>query len=87
MRRVDGLRYFYRRNGETHGYAAFRREDANLQCERMPGFGWAVRDGDGVVNSRPFADPGLGDLPPEGMWVSGKGDRAYVYDLIWVGHH
>jgi hypothetical protein len=28
----------------------------------------------GEVSRRPFDDPGDGDLPPEGIWVSRKGD-------------
>jgi len=32
-----------------------------------------------AVSSRPFGDAGHGDLPPEGMWASAKGDRSYVW--------
>jgi hypothetical protein len=41
-----------------------------------------VCTGSGEVSSRPFDDPGDGDLPPEGIWVSRKSDRSYVYEPI-----
>lgn len=25
-----------------------------------------------------------GDVPPEGVWVSRKGAKAYVYDLVYL---
>lgn len=59
--------------------------DLDLWCQRLPDFGWSVCTGSGQVLSRPFDDPGQGDAPPEGARVGGKGDRAYVYDLVRVG--
>ncbi|QIS03929.1 hypothetical protein F5X71_17795 [Nocardia brasiliensis] len=84
VRRGDGLSYEFVRDGEAHGFPAYRRVDLGIWCLRMPDFGWAVCARDGTVSSRPFDDPGQGELPPEGAWVSRKGDRSYVYDLSRV---
>ncbi|MFB8003913.1 hypothetical protein [Nocardia sp. NPDC056000] len=82
VRRVDGLTYEFVRDGDAHGFPSYRRVDLDIRCARLPDFGWAVCTAEGAVASRPFDDAGLGDLPPEGVWVSFKGDRSYVYDLV-----
>ncbi|MFI5780163.1 hypothetical protein [Nocardia sp. NPDC051570] len=82
VRRVDGLTYEFAREGMYSGYPSYKRVDAELWCRRLPDFGWCVCAPTGEVFSRPFDDPGLGDLPPEGTWVGRKGDRCYVYDLV-----
>ncbi|MEH3142375.1 MAG: hypothetical protein PGN37_19800 [Mycobacterium kyogaense] len=84
VRRVDGVTYDFVRDGQACGYPSFRRAGTDLWCRRLPDFGWAVCDEAASVSSRPFGDAGRGDLPPEGVWVSYKGDRSYVYDLIHV---
>jgi hypothetical protein len=66
----------------AYGFPSYRRVDLELWCRRLPNFGWAVCASSGEVSRRPFDDPGDGDLPPEGIWVSRKGDRSYVYELI-----
>ncbi|MDF0528840.1 pyridoxamine 5'-phosphate oxidase family protein [Tsukamurella sp. 8F] len=35
-----------------------------------------------MVTARPMDHSGHGELPPAGAWVSRKGERAYVYDLV-----
>ncbi len=82
VRRADGLTYEFVRDGDAYGYPSYRRVDLDLWCRRLPGFGWAVCGSSGEVFSRPFDDAGDGDLPPEGIWVSRKGDRAYVYEMV-----
>lgn len=82
VRRVDGVVYEFVRDGDAHGFPSYRRADSEVWCRRLPEFGWSACTPDDRVTSRPFDEPGQGDLPPEGMWVSGKGDRAYVYDLV-----
>jgi hypothetical protein len=79
VRRGDGLTYEFQRDAD----GSYRRTDAELFCRRLPGFGWCVVDSNGVVLSRPFDDPGLGEVPPEGVWVSRKGDTSYVYELVF----
>ncbi|MGH3644304.1 MAG: hypothetical protein ACRDUX_35395, partial [Mycobacterium sp.] len=82
VRRVDGLTYEFEREADpVYGHPSFRRVDAELYCRRLPEFGWCVVDSVRTVTSRPFDDAGVGDLPPEGAWVSRKGNGSYVYDL------
>jgi hypothetical protein len=82
VRRIDGLTYEFRRaDTAPGGRPSYRRVDAELFCRRDPEFGWCIVDSEGLVSSRPFDDPGLGELPPEGVWVSRKGDASFVYDL------
>lgn len=81
-RRADDTVYRFVPAGAAHGFSAYRRaDDGALWCRRLPDYGWSICTDAGQVLGRPFADPGWGERPPEGMWVSGKGDRAYVYDL------
>jgi len=82
VRRVDGLTYEFVRDGEVHGFPSYKRVDLDIWCRRLPDFGWVVCNEVAEVSSRPFGDAGWGDLPPEGVWVSYKGDRSYVYDLV-----
>ena len=82
VRRVDGLTYDFVRDGDAYGFPSYRRVDLDLWCRRLPNFGWAVCTSSGEVSSRPFGDLGDGDFPPEGIWVSRKGDRSCVYELI-----
>ncbi|OBF62286.1 hypothetical protein A5753_15450 [Mycobacterium sp. 852002-51971_SCH5477799-a] len=85
-RRADDTVYRFVPAGPAYGYPAYRRsDDIALWCRRLPDFGWAICTEADYVLARPFSDPGWGELPPEGMWVSAKGDRAYVYDLIVSG--
>ncbi|MFE3254972.1 hypothetical protein ACFXPS_09230 [Nocardia sp. NPDC059091] len=82
VRRVDGLTYEFVRDGDAHGFPSYKRVDLDIWCRRLPDFGWVVCTAEAAVSSRPFDDAGRGDLPPEGVWVSFKGDRSYVYDLV-----
>lgn len=84
VRRVDGLTYEFVRDGVVDGFPSYKRVDLDIWCRRLPGFGWVVCNEAAAVSSRPFGDAGWGDLPPEGVWVSHKGDRSYVYDLFRV---
>lgn len=84
VRRVDGLTYEFVRDGDAHGFPSYKRVDGDIWCRRLPDFGWVVCNEATAVSSRPFGDAGQGDLPPEGVWVSFKGDQSYVYDLVRV---
>lgn len=92
-RRADEETYRFVPAGSAHGYRAYRRiDDVGLWCRRLPDFGWSICTDAGQVLARPFARAGWDELPPEGMWVSAKGERAYVYDLTMpamrtVAHH
>lgn len=81
----DGLTYHFTAEGTHNGKTAYRREDApDLWLEWHPDWGWCTFLPDGTTLS------GLvwgiprdlqGDAPPEGIWVSRKEDRSYVYTL------
>ncbi|PXX70954.1 hypothetical protein DFR70_101375 [Nocardia tenerifensis] len=81
VRCVDGLTYEFVREGDAHGFPAYKRVDRDIWCRRLPDFGWVVCLESGQVSARPFDDAGQGAVPPEGVWVSRKGDRSYVYEL------
>ncbi|MFE3194899.1 hypothetical protein ACFXHA_38245 [Nocardia sp. NPDC059240] len=82
VRRVDGLTYDFAHDGEAFGVPSYKRVDLDIWCRRLPDYGWVVCDAAEVVSSRPFENPGHGDLPPEGVWVTFKGNRSYVYDMF-----
>src|SRR5271155_1115478 len=84
VRRVDGVTYEFLRDGEAHGFPSYKRVDLDIWCQRLPDFGWVVCNDARAVSSRPFGDAGHGDLPPEGMWSSAKGERSYAYDLVHI---
>jgi hypothetical protein len=84
VRRVDGLTYEFARDEDAYGFPSYRRVDLDIWCRRLPDFGWVVCNAADEVSSRPFDEPGQGKLPPEGAWVSRKGERSYVYDLVRV---
>ncbi|MFC8385989.1 hypothetical protein [Nocardia sp. NPDC057272] len=67
---------------EVFGENGPMRTDLDIWCRRLPGFGWVVCNAADEVSSRPFNEPGQGEIPPEGVWVSRKGERSYVYDLV-----
>jgi hypothetical protein len=86
-RRVDGLVYGFTRAERPDGQPGYRRDDRDLWIVRCPRRGWIAVDPDtGAVTGRPWlVEPAdQGDAPPEGVWVSSKGDKAYVYDLVHV---
>lgn len=85
VRRLDGLTYEFVRDEDAHGFPSYKRVDLDVRCLRLPDFGWAVRTAEGAISSRPFDDAGWGESPPEGVWVSFKGNRSYVYDLVYFG--
>ena len=82
VRRLDGLTQEFIHDGAVHGFPSYRRVDRDMWCRRLPDFGWVVCSDSAAILSRPFGDTEWGDRPPEGLRVSHKGDRSYVYDLV-----
>ena len=83
-RRIDDLRYRFEPVEPRGGYPAWKRVDVDLWLTWIPGSGWCVVDARGEANSRPW-NVELADQqkdPPEGEWLSKKGDKSYVYDLV-----
>jgi hypothetical protein len=84
VRRLDGVSYRFELSAPREGYPAWKRADVDLWLTRLPRSGWCVMDARGDITSRPWnveiADQGK--EPPEGEWLSKKGDKSYVYDLV-----
>jgi hypothetical protein len=85
-RRIDPTCYRFVHTGEREGYPAWKRVDLDLWVVRRADVGWVVVDAAGAILGRPshVLPAAQGDLPPEGDWVSKKGDRSYVYDLVFA---
>ena len=86
-RQVDGLVYRFHRQIGADGALAYKREDRNLWIVRSAQWGWvSLMPEDGAIAGRPWdvAPEDQGDAPPEGIWVSRKGEKSYVYDLVYV---
>lgn len=82
-RRGDAFTYRFEPAAPREGRPAWKRVDLDLWLAWVSPRGWCVVDAAGVCNSRPWGlEPAdqRGD-PPEGEWISKKGDKSYVYDL------
>lgn len=90
LRRLsDDLVYSFVRATDPSGQTGYRREDRpDLWIVRTPDWGWIARDPQtGAIAGRSWETPpsSQGDHPPPGIWVSRKGEKSYVYDLIYPG--
>ncbi|WP_349956609.1 hypothetical protein [Rhizobium sp. ZPR3] len=87
-RRSDDLAYTFHRKQLPDGKIGYRREDADLWIRFQGGFGWgAWDDEDGALLGRPWNVPlpeQDADYPPECEWVSKKGAKSYVYELVYI---
>ncbi|MFZ2100443.1 MAG: hypothetical protein WAU86_07750 [Oricola sp.] len=86
-RQVDGLVYRFHRQIGADGAPGYKREDLDVWIVRSARWGWiSVLPGDNSVAGRPWevALEAQGDAPPEGIWVSRKGEKSYVYELVYV---
>lgn len=83
-RRLDGLSYRYRLAGSRNGAPSWQRADLNLWVVKDEHLGWVVTDAGWTVLSVPWAVAvsEQGDLPPEGEWVSKKGDRSKIAAVL-----
>lgn len=87
LRRLsDDLVYRFTREQRADGLKGFKRSDQDLWIVHRPDLGWVAWDeSTGSVSGRPWhllpADQPL-DAPPEGEWVSKKGIKSYVYNLV-----
>ena len=77
---IDDLIYKYEPAGFRNGRPCWRRIDLDLHwLERS---GWVITDGEGVVPGLPWdvSRDQQEALPPDGIWVSRKGAKSYVYE-------
>ena len=81
-RLTDGL--VYRFEPAAGSQPRWKRTDADLWCERHPGRGWVIADATGTALGWPLDGVAVGHAPPSGRWRSHKGEKSYVYELVWL---
>ncbi len=89
LRRLsDDLVYAFARTERADGLAGFKRSDSDLWIIYRPPLGWvAWDDADQAVMGRPWnvmPEDQSPSAPPEGEWVSKKGAKSYVYNLVHI---
>lgn len=89
-RRSDDLIYYFVRVQRPDGSLGYLRTDKELWLEYERDLGWIARDPETKeLTGRPWSDSRVEDQdiehPPEGEWVSKKGSKSYVYDLVFTG--
>jgi hypothetical protein len=88
LRRLsDDLVYQFDRLQYTDGQIGYKRRDQDLWILFKHELGWVAWDEDTqTVSGRPWnvlPKDQQDDHPPEGEWVSKKGVKSYVYELIY----
>ena len=84
-RQSDDLVYRFEKQHE----GGYKRRDRDLWIVWHPDWGWISTDPEtGAITGRPWSiqPADQADHPPEGDWVSRKGDRSYVYTLVYVAN-
>ncbi len=85
-RRIDDLVYEFDRTERDDGKFGYKRRDKDLWINWHPDFGWAAWDGESrVISGKSWytLPKDQSDFPPEGVWVSMKLEKSYVYDLVY----
>ncbi len=86
-RQIDNLVYTFESKRDDEGRIAFKRTDGDYWIVRHPRLGWIAGD---INSDEVFGRPwevlasDQGERPPEGIWVSRKGIKSYVYDLVYL---
>lgn len=86
-RQIDDLVYIFERRILDDGSGGFKRTDGDYWIIQHPVFGWVAWNFDSeTVMGRPWEVHPIDqeDAPPEGVWVSRKAHKSYVYDLVYV---
>ena len=84
-RHSDGLVYRFEKATDTKGRVGFKRTDGDYWIIWHGELGWVAASWDSSeVFGRPWNQlkRQYKASPPEGVWVSRKGSKSYVYDLI-----
>ncbi len=81
----DDLVYEFDRKNVSDNKYAYKRRDQDLWITYKNDLGWVAYDEDTKsVMGRPWdvqKEDQNNEHPPEGIWVSRKGKKSYVYDL------
>ncbi len=85
-RRIDGLVYRFTHLAGQGKAAIYERSDQMVRMTHDARFGWSIWSGEGALLSRAWdlRPEAQSDHPPDGIWVSRKGDKSYVYELVYV---
>ncbi|QNQ11721.1 hypothetical protein [Sphingomonas alpina] len=86
-RQSDSLVYVFERRAGAGASAIYERNDKLVEIVHDPRFGWSTWNReDGALSGRAWDIPSSEqpDFPPEGIWVSRKGAKSYVYELVYV---
>lgn len=86
-RKGDGIIYRFDRTTDLLGRVGFKRTDGDYwiiwheELRWIAGF-WESDE----VFGRPWDQLSTqsDETPPEGIWVSRKGPKSYVYDLVYI---
>jgi len=84
-RQIDGLIYQFDRLSLENGGYGYKRRDSDFWIINDGSKGWiAVDPITGDIAGRPWFIPPEDQIgcPPEGDWVSKKGVKSYVYQLV-----
>ena len=85
-RQIDELVYKFDRTKRPDGRFGYKRRDQDLWINWHEEFGWAAWDGASeIIGGRSWytLPKNQEDFPPEGVWVSMKNKKSYVYDLVY----
>jgi hypothetical protein len=87
LRRLsDDLVYQFDRRSRPDGEVGYRRRDQDLWIVFKPELGWVAYDeATQSVMGRSWnvLPKDQGEHPPAGEWVSKKGVKSYVYELVY----
>ncbi|MEM5476695.1 hypothetical protein [Pacificibacter sp. AS14] len=86
-RRIDDLVYRFAKATDPMGRVGFKRSDGDYWIIWHEKLRWiAGAWDDAEVLGRPWDQLAKQSdaSPPEGVWVSRKGSKSYVYDLVYV---
>ena len=86
-RQGDDLVYRFEKTTDPEGRVGFKRSDGDHWIIWHEKLRWIAGTWDSdEVFGRPWDQLALQSkaMPPEGVWVSRKGSKSYVYDLIYV---
>lgn len=83
-RKSDGLCTHFHPCDAINDHPAWKRSDGPVWLANIDGFAWVCVDEDHHVCAIPWAvaPADMGAMPPKGDWVSKKGDKSYVYELL-----
>lgn len=86
-RQSDGLVYLFEASTGADGRVGFKRRDGDHWIIWHEALGWIAGTWDSEeVLGRPWDHRTTQSkvMPPEGVWVSRKGAKSYVYDLVYL---